>query len=177
MPEAHVKGLSGRSSIALICKSNSASRLAVSESITMTQKYDAIAMTAAGGWVENENREVLWIYRLDHWDLPKGKLETGENIEDCALREVEEECGLSGLILGEKLTKTVHKYHQNGVLFEKTTHWFRMRVKGVPALTPQTEEGIEWVRWVSEASWKSALPSSYDTIQEVATAAIQGKGV
>ena len=51
----------------------------------MTQKYDAIAMTAAGGWVENENREVLWIYRLDHWDLPKGKLETGENIDQCTM--------------------------------------------------------------------------------------------
>jgi len=111
------------------------------------------------------------MYRLGHWDLPKGKLETGENIEECALREVEEECGLSGLILGDKLTETVHEYEQNGEHFVKTTHWYAMEVEGCPALTPQTEEGIEWVRWVAEPEWREALASSYATIQEVAAAA------
>lgn len=129
------------------------------------------ALTAAGGWVKNGQGQVLWIYRLGHWDLPKGKLESGENIEECALREVEEECGLAGLKLGSKLTETVHEYEQNGERYVKTTHWYAMEVKGCPALTPQTEEGIEWVRWVDEAEWTAALPSSYSTIQEVAAAA------
>ncbi|MEK9830598.1 MAG: NUDIX hydrolase, partial [Schleiferiaceae bacterium] len=40
------------------------------------------ALTAAGGWVKNGRGEVLWIYRLGHWDLPKGKLESGENMEE-----------------------------------------------------------------------------------------------
>ncbi len=111
------------------------------------------------------------MYRLGHWDLPKGKLETGENIEECALREVEEECGLSGLKLGGKLTETVHEYEQNGERYVKTTHWYAMEVEGCPALTPQTEEGIEWVRWVAEPEWREALASSYATIQEVAAAA------
>ena len=96
-------------------------------------------MTAAGGWVENERGQVLWIYRLNQWDLPKGKLEEGEDIPTCALREVEEECGLSGLILGPKLTETVHEYLLHGQTVVKTTHWDRMRVLGVPQVSPPTE--------------------------------------
>ena len=129
------------------------------------------ALTAAGGWVKNDRGDVLWIYRLGHWDLPKGKLESGENIEECAVREVEEECGLTGIRLGHKLTETVHEYEQNGERYRKTTHWYAMEVKGCPPLSPQTEEGIEWVRWVPESEWSAELPGSYSTIQEVAAAA------
>jgi 8-oxo-dGTP pyrophosphatase MutT (NUDIX family) len=139
----------------------------------MTQKYNDISLTAAGGWVENGFGEVLWIYRLKTWDLPKGKLEKGENIEDCAVREVEEECGLSGLQLGVKLTETRHEYDQNGQHFVKTTHWYHMTVPGRPKLSPQTEEGIEWVRWVERHEWENQLKESYATIQEVAAAAMQ----
>ncbi len=128
-------------------------------------------MTAAGGWVENELGQVLWIYRLNQWDLPKGKLEEGEDIPACALREVEEECGLSGLILGPKLTETVHEYLLHGQTVVKTTHWYRMRVLGVPQVSPQTEEGIDWVRWVDAAEWTVKLPRTYATIQAVAEAA------
>jgi ADP-ribose pyrophosphatase YjhB (NUDIX family) len=48
---------------------------------------------AAGGLVENEHGEILLIYRKKHWDLPKGKLDAGETLEECAVREVEEETG------------------------------------------------------------------------------------
>ena len=68
----------------------------------MTQKYNDIELTAAGGWVENGEGQVLWIHRLGQWDLPKGKWEPNESIEDCAMREVEEECGVAGLTLGQK---------------------------------------------------------------------------
>ena len=137
----------------------------------MTQKYDHISMTAAGGWVENERGEVLWIYRLNQWDLPKGKLEEGEDIPTCALREVEEECGLSRLILGPKLTETVHEYLLHGQTVVKTTHWYRMRVLGVPQVSPQTEEGIDWVRWVDASEWEAQVATTYSTIQAVAEAA------
>ncbi len=129
------------------------------------------ALTAAGGWVRNDHGQVLWIYRLGHWDLPKGKLETGENIEDCAVREVEEECGLTDIRLGKKLTETVHEYIQNGEHYRKTTHWYAMEVEGCPVLSPQTEEGIEWVRWVSEEEWSTEVARSYSTIQAVVAAA------
>src|SRR5687768_2564827 len=46
---------------------------------------------AAGGLVQNEKEELLMIYRKGKWDLPKGKLDKNEKLEDCALREVMEE--------------------------------------------------------------------------------------
>lgn len=42
---------------------------------------------AAGGIIQNEKKELLFIYRLDKWDLPKGKLEKNEGIEDCAVEK------------------------------------------------------------------------------------------
>ncbi len=56
-------------------------------------------VTAAGGLVENEKGEVLLIFRRGKWDLPKGKLDPGETIEQCAVREVEEETGLKNIEL------------------------------------------------------------------------------
>ena len=49
---------------------------------------------AGGGLVRNEKKEILIIFRRGKWDLPKGKLDKGEKLEDCAVREVEEETGL-----------------------------------------------------------------------------------
>src|SRR5436190_23606499 len=43
---------------------------------------------AAGGLVYNENGDVLMIFRKGKWDLPKGKLDDGEDIASCAVREV-----------------------------------------------------------------------------------------
>ena len=65
---------------------------------------------AAGGLVYNDKNQILMIFRNGKWDLPKGKLEVGENIEQCAIREVEEECGVSGLTITQQLQKTYHKW-------------------------------------------------------------------
>lgn len=104
---------------------------------------------------------------MGQWDLPKGKLEKGEDLSQCALREVEEECGLSGITLGEKLCETVHRYAVDGSNYVKTTHWFRMKVEGRPELSPQREEGIEAVQWMLEPQWRQAAMNTYPTIQEV----------
>jgi 8-oxo-dGTP pyrophosphatase MutT (NUDIX family) len=143
----------------------------------MAQKYSEQAVTAAGGWVENSFGEVLWIHRLGQWDLPKGKLEAGEAIGDCAVREVEEECGIRGIALGAKLCETVHHYELKGVTYAKRTHWFRMKVSGRPELTPQTEEGIVDVRWMAETEWREAAKDTYPTIQEVMRTALGTKSV
>ncbi len=141
------------------------------------QKYSEQPVTAAGGWVENSFGEVLWIHRLSQWDLPKGKLESGEAIDECAVREVEEECGIDGITLGPKLCETLHRYEMKGVAYVKTTHWFRMKVDGRPELTPQTEEGIEDVRWMTEVEWREAAKETYATIQEVMRTALGTKSV
>ncbi|MCA1751883.1 MAG: NUDIX hydrolase [Flavobacteriales bacterium] len=114
---------------------------------------------AAGGLVFNEEGEVLFIHRFGKWDLPKGKREANESVPDCALREVEEECGISHLNLGEPLPDTYHTYSIEGVRHLKRTYWFDMHTVK-QNLTPQTEEGITAARWMSpsEIDW-DAMPT------------------
>lgn len=122
---------------------------------------------AAGGLVVNPRGEVLMIYRYDRWDLPKGKVERGEDVEDAAVREVEEECGIANLTVESKLCKTYHVYTMKGRQMFKTTHWYLMRHDGSGALTPQTEEAITEARWVAPADLAACLGNTYQTILDV----------
>lgn len=120
---------------------------------------------AAGGKVLNEQNEVLFIYRFDKWDLPKGKLEKGETIEECAVREVEEECGISNLTIEKQLETTYHIFERNSKTIFKITYWFLMNTSYFGSLTPQIEEGIEQVLFKNELEIKDALENTYENIK------------
>lgn len=122
---------------------------------------------AAGGLVENEKGELLLIYRKKHWDLPKGKLDDGESIEECAVREVEEETGLRNVLLGELIDTTLHQYEENGDLITKKTVWYRMKGSSLDALVPQTEEQIEDIRWVNVDEIQTFISDTYPNIIHV----------
>ena len=124
---------------------------------------------AGGGLLLNENHELLMIFRRGSWDLPKGKLDEGETMEACALREVEEETGVGNLLLGEMLGITRHQYFDPYIQEEviKETHWYAMNVNGRPALIPQTEEDITDIRWVPLQEVPALLENSFDTIREI----------
>lgn len=126
-----------------------------------------VPMEAAGGLVASPRGEVLMIFRYGRWDLPKGKLEVGEEIPECAVREVEEECGITGLRLGRLLTRTYHLYELNGRWLLKRTTWFSMTNAGTCTLSPQTEEGITDIRWIAQDNLCSYLESTYATIRDV----------
>ena len=81
---------------------------------------------AAGGVVVNSKREVLWILRNGKWDLPKGKVESGEKVEDAAVREVEEECTVRGISRGALLGVTYHTYSYMSETILKKTYWYAM---------------------------------------------------
>jgi len=113
---------------------------------------------AAGGIVHNSKGEILFIRRLGKWDLAKGKIETGESLEQAALREIEEETGLKELILEEFLNTTFHIYtERNGDRILKTTYWFSVEYVGDKAPVPQTEEGISEVCWKNEEEIKNTV--------------------
>lgn len=122
---------------------------------------------AAGGKVYNQENELLAIYRLEKWDLPKGKVERGEEIEEAAIREVEEECGISGLEIVKELNSTYHTYWMKEKFYLKRTYWFQVDYKGNEKLVPQTEEDIEKVCWMKEDNLADFKANTYASILEV----------
>jgi 8-oxo-dGTP pyrophosphatase MutT (NUDIX family) len=122
---------------------------------------------AAGGVVENSQNELLFIYRLGKWDLPKGKLEKGENIKECAIREVEEECHMSQLKIVGDLPSTYHCYPYKGAWAFKTTYWYKMTSDYEGELIPQAEEGIEKVEWLNKTELQKVHENTYLSIKEV----------
>jgi len=124
-------------------------------------------LDAAGGLVQNSKGEFLLIFRRNRWDLPKGKVEKGEGMEVAALREVEEETGISELSVQRLLTITYHTYIQDGQPILKRTFWYAMKCLGNQKLIPQVEEDIVKVEWVSQGNLSNYLNSSYSNIQAV----------
>lgn len=127
---------------------------------------------AAGGLVKNEKGEYLFIFRNGKWDLPKGKIEKGEGIKTAAIREVEEECGISGLSIIRELPPTYHTYtiEENAIL--KRTYWFEMSCDNTSAvLVPQIEEGITDVEWIATKNLKKVFKNTFESIKEVLKAA------
>ncbi|MCF1192567.1 NUDIX domain-containing protein [Mangrovimonas sp. AS39] len=120
---------------------------------------------AGGGKVYNESGEVLFIYRNDKWDLPKGKAEKKESIEETAIREVEEETGVLGLEIIKPLQITYHIFKRNGRNRIKVTHWFEMKTSYTGHLNPQENEGITKVSWLSEQEAEKAMENSYANIR------------
>ncbi|WP_412463875.1 NUDIX hydrolase [Flavobacterium mekongense] len=120
---------------------------------------------AGGGLVYNKAGDVLFIFRNGKWDLPKGGIEKGEEIEDTAIREVEEETGVKNLKITHKLQKTYHVFKRGGKYKLKVTHWYEMRTDFTGTTKPQANEGIEKVAWLSPAEIKEALKNSYENIK------------
>lgn len=133
----------------------------VKESVTLIE--------AAGGLVKNENKDLLFIYRNDKWDLPKGKIEKGETVKEAAVREVEEECSIRVNKLGEKICKTYHVYISREEVVLKKTHWFKMKAKGQNKLKPQKEEGITDVRWFKKNDIEAIVTNTFPSIMDVLT--------
>ena len=129
-------------------------------------KQNFTVIEAAGG-VVMKNQEMLFIYRNGKWDLPKGKLEINESIQLCAVREVEEECGISQLTIIKEIATTYHTYRQAEENILKITYWFLMDCTDESPLTPQIEEGIEFSEWKNEQAVQLALENTYPNIKLV----------
>ena len=126
---------------------------------------------AAGGVVENSAGQWLLIYRNGRWDLPKGHLESGESLPQCAAREVSEECGLnlSDLKVGDFICMTLHFYFFNRTdrWDMKRTAWYKMSCETASEPVPQSEEGITRVEWMTPSAAREASAESFRTISDV----------
>ena len=131
------------------------------------KKYFKI-IRAAGGVVSNCNNNKLFIYRLDKWDLPKGKIEKNESIEFAAIREIEEECGITDLVIQKQLQDTYHIYTFKNNLILKRTYWFEFTSTFVGELVPQLEEDITSVEWLTDVEIENkVLTNTYASIKEL----------
>ena len=122
-------------------------------------------VVAGGGFVINKKGKVLFIFRNGKWDLPKGKVDKGESIESAALREVEEETGVTNLEIERFLHTTFHIFKRNGEYRLKQTHWFIMSTDYKGKLVPEKSEGIKKVKWKGRKKTKRALKNSYHNIK------------
>ena len=120
---------------------------------------------AAGGVVTNKKGQVLFIFRNNKWDLPKGKLDKGESLKEAALREVEEETGVKGLKLENHLKTTYHIFKSSGTYKLKEVHWYAMKTSYDGKLKGQKSEGIAKVKWMGPKKIQKALENSYVNIR------------
>ncbi len=135
----------------------------------LLEDFDALfkIIEAAGGLVFNDRSEILAIFRLGFWDLPKGKIDPGESTKEAALREVEEETGLKDVKLGEFLKKTYHVYRsRKNKRILKRTYWYTM-YSNQETLIPQHEEDIEQAVWIDPAVFLAEKKAIYGNILDV----------
>jgi 8-oxo-dGTP pyrophosphatase MutT (NUDIX family) len=131
-----------------------------------------VEIPAAGGLVKKADGSLLFIKRLGVWDLPKGKIEKRETPELAAIREVEEECGLSDLQIIKQLDSTFHIYRSPYLTFPlnlvlKETKWFLMNYSGEETPVPQVEENIEEVAWFSPVDLVQVYSNTYSSLSDL----------
>ena len=144
------------------------------EAVMKTFKKKLKLIVAAGGLVYTPDHEFLLIFRHGKWDLPKGKLDNKEPLEDCATREVFEETGLEKIRIDQPLTITYHTYHQEGKHILKESHWFLMKASQKQTVfTPQVAEGITECEWVAIENLASYMDNTHASILDVVNKAVK----
>lgn len=128
---------------------------------------------AAGGIVQNDKKEILFIYRLGKWDLPKGKVEEGESYEEGAIREIEEETGARNLKLKKKAGETYHTYRAYGKHFLKISHWYHLTCQKTQELVPQTAEHITDIQWIKIKDIGQPMANTYASIRDILSQFLQ----
>lgn len=123
---------------------------------------------SAGGIVEAENK-LLFIKRKGRWDLPKGKVEAGEDYPTAAVREILEETAVESVVRAH-LHDTWHAYNDFGPLTLKCTHWFWLTALTATQTQPQASEGILQAEWLTPRLVSEVLEQSFPSIKEVVAA-------
>ncbi|KAA3623119.1 MAG: NUDIX hydrolase [Bacteroidetes bacterium] len=122
---------------------------------------------AAGGLVQNQEGKLLLIFRRGTWDLPKGKIDKGEDPPTAAIREVQEETGISNVEIIKPAGETWHTYRtKKGKRILKKTYWFLMKTSD-KSLVPQTEEDIEEAVWLGVQDFLNSDRTAYNSIDEI----------
>lgn len=168
--EPHVDGIVQTDSVesalhSLIDGSHSVQISGISADQFLQELKKSFLYIKAAGGIVTSNGHTLLIYRNERWDLPKGMVEADEEVESAALREVQEETGISDLTLGPLLTTTFHIYNTYGRWTLKQTWWYHMTTPHPSETMPQTAEGITNAVWLTPNERHKALDHSYSMMQ------------
>jgi 8-oxo-dGTP pyrophosphatase MutT (NUDIX family) len=127
---------------------------------------------AAGGLVQHTSGRYLFIEKKGKLDLPKGHIEEGEEPDECALREVSEECGINGHLIVKELQPSYHTYTWEGISYLKKTSWFLMNYDGKMIIEPQVKEGITKVEWLLPDEISKIKSSAWLSLMDVINSAV-----
>ena len=136
-------------------------------------KTEFLVIQASGGMVYSFDKNVLLIFRRGKWDLPKGKLDEGEDLVDCALREVREETGLEFLNYLDFISTSYHTYYENGKHILKESYWYLLEGNEKELLIPQTDEDIENCEWVAVKDLPPYLENAPASVIDVVEAGLK----
>lgn len=120
---------------------------------------------SAGGVVVGPNGLILVVSQHGtSWSLPKGKLETGEDKKSAAIREIEEETGITEVdIIRELGTYDRYKIGKNGGEYRGELKTITIYLMSTPqqSLAPQDPHNPE-ARWVEPDKVSRLLTHSKD---------------
>ena len=125
------------------------------------------SMEAAGGVVKNDQGAILFVLKNGIWDLPKGKIDSGESVEDAAVREVKEECGVDDVHISRPLQDSYHIFTKDDQQILKHTNWFEMTSNHNGELKGDEKEGITEVSWIKNDQLEEILSNSYPSIRDL----------
>ena len=118
-------------------------------------RYPTRQAVSAGGLVFEDRPNGRWVVLISRrnaagqlqWTLPKGGLEDGEDLETAAIREVQEETGLTSAIT-EKLGVVDYWFvwRPDEVRYHKFVHYFLMAyVSGTTDVHDDEAEDVVWM--------------------------------
>jgi len=125
--------------------------------------------TSAGGLIARKTDKAVEVALIGRkkdekviWQIPKGLVEEGEEIEKTAQREVREETGLKGEVL-KKIGEIGYFYWFEGEKVFKTVHFFLL--KYTEGSTADHDDEVDYARWFKIGEAESAL--NYKSEKEI----------
>lgn len=135
---------------------------------------------SAGGLVYRIVKQIIEVQmiqdRYGKITLPKGKMESGESIEQTALREIVEETGIVGRIVKPIELIRYQFTHPVIGLIDKEVHYFLVEAIG-GTMQAQVEEirGVEWM--TPESAWQKQKKSGYGNNESVVRIGLRLLGI
>ena len=130
---------------------------------------------SAGGVVVRGHGDTLCIAvmrsQYGTWVFPKGGIESGEEPEQAATREIAEEIGIRDAKMIVPLGSTEHEYEQGGTAYHKRVDWFLFRAPAEATLRPDRNENSLECGWFSPQQALTVL--SHDSQKSILRQALK----